>query len=120
MLATLIKSFDFDAAHHVPSFPEGHRCRNTHGHAYRVEVVLTGEVDPATGILIDFKHIKAALDPLRERLDHSLLNDIPGLENPTTELLAKWLFDRIQPQLPQLTTIRVRETRNNCVEYHGD
>ena len=120
MQATLIKSFDFDAAHHVPSFPTGHPCRNTHGHAYRVDLILTGTVDPATGILIDFRIIKDALDPLRSQLDHSLLNDLPGLENPTTELLAKWLFDRLKPSLPQLTTIRVRETRNNCVEYHGD
>lgn len=119
MRASLTKTIDFEAAHWLPSFPEDHKCRRLHGHSFRVEVVVEGEVDPAKGYLIDFGEIKAVLGPIEDRLDHRLLNEVEGLENPTAEMLAKWVYDRVKPELPLLSAIRVRETCTSAAEYRG-
>jgi 6-pyruvoyltetrahydropterin/6-carboxytetrahydropterin synthase len=120
MRATLVKSFRFEAAHFVPTFPAGHPCARMHGHSYKIEVVIEGEVDPAKGYVIDFRDIKRAYKPVEETLDHQMLNDIPGLEIPTSEVLSKWIYDRLKPSLPLLKTIRVYETATSYVEYHGE
>lgn len=97
MSTTLFKDFTFEAAHRLPHVPEGHKCGRLHGHSFMVRLEITGEVDPHTGWIIDFAELKAAFKPTYERLDHHYLNDIPGLENPTSEVLAKWIGIRLNP-----------------------
>lgn len=119
MRVTLTRTFSFEAAHHLPTFPEGHKCRRLHGHSFRVEVQVSGEVDPQRGFLIDYGAIQDACEPLRRRLDHYLLNDIEGLENPTSEVLARWLWERLTPALPLLSAVVVHETCTSACEYRG-
>ncbi len=99
---TITQAFTFEAAHHLPHVPETHRCRRLHGHSYRVELRLSGEVDSHTGFVVDFFDVEKSFQPLLERLDHHLLNEIDGLENPTAENIALWIFDRVKPELRQL------------------
>ncbi len=120
MRARLTREFDFHAAHHLPLFPEGHKCRGLHGHTFRCEVQVEGHVDPELGVVVDFDDIKAAVGPVESQLDHAVLNDLPGLEQPTTEFLAKWIYDRVKSALPGLTRVKVWETPRNAVEYWGD
>jgi 6-pyruvoyltetrahydropterin/6-carboxytetrahydropterin synthase len=120
MTVTLSKTFHFEAAHDLPTFPEGHKCRRLHGHTFRFEVVVRGKVDPARGYLIDYGDIKRAVEPVVKRLDHYYLNEIEGLENPTSEMLAKWLFDHIKPVLTPLSAIVVYETCTSRCEYRWD
>lgn len=119
MKIKLSKTFDFEAAHWLPTFPQGHKCRRLHGHSFHVDVVVEGEVDPARGFLIDYGDIKAAIEPVRQQLDHYLLNEIPGLDNPTAEMLTKWIYDRLKPALPLLSCVIVRETCTSSAEYRG-
>ncbi len=120
MRVKLTKQFHFEAAHDLPTFPEGHKCRRLHGHSFRFDVVVEGEVDPAQGYLIDYGDIKAACAPLIQRLDHYYLNEIEGLENPTSEMLARWIYDRLKPALPLLARIIVHETCTSACEYAGE
>ncbi len=120
MRISLTKSIDFEAAHWLPTFPEGHKCRRLHGHSFKVDVVVEGEVDPDKGYLIDFGEIKVLTAPIVDALDHRLLNDIDGLENPTAEMLAKWIYDRLAPDLPILKLVRVCETCTSAAEYAGE
>lgn len=119
MRVSLAKSFTFEAAHWLPTFPEGHKCRRMHGHSFRVDVVVEGDVDPAKGYLIDYAEISTAVDPLRKRLDHYLLNEIEGLEIPTSEVLARWVFDRLKRQLPLLAEVIVHETCTSRCHYRA-
>jgi 6-pyruvoyltetrahydropterin/6-carboxytetrahydropterin synthase len=119
MHVRLSKTFRFEAAHLLPTFPPEHKCRRLHGHSFKFEVVVEGEVDPAQGYLLDYGRITKAADPLVDQLDHRYLNDIPGLENPTAENLASWIFHRLQPALPGLSAISVRETCTTGCEYRG-
>ena len=113
------RTFTFDAAHRLPNVQEGHKCARLHGHTYTVEIRLSGEVDAAAGWVRDFGDLKAAFKPLEEKLDHRLLNEIPGLENPTSEILAQWLWDRLITDLPELSRVSVSETANSGVVYQG-
>ena len=115
----LVKDFRFEAAHWLPNVPEGHKCRRMHGHSFRGEVAVRGDVDPATGWLIDFADLKRAVDPLVARLDHYLLNEIDGLENPTSEMLAVWLWERLAPHVPLLYRVTVEETCSSRCHYFG-
>lgn len=119
MRMTLTKQFRFEAAHDLPMFPEGHKCRRLHGHSFRFDVVVEGEMDPLKGYLIDYGDIKQAVDPIVQQLDHYYLNEIAGLENPTSEMLAIWLYDRIKPVLPLLAKIVVYETCTSACSYAG-
>lgn len=119
MQAELIRSFTFEAAHTLPNAPEGHKCRGMHGHSYRVDVHATGEVDPETGWLMDFGELRDAVDPVIAELDHQVLNEIPGLENSTSEMLAKYVWDRVAPQLPPLSAVTVWESDNSRCVYRG-
>ncbi len=119
MRIRLAKSFSFEAAHFLPSFPEGHKCRRMHGHSFRVDIVVEGPLDPARGYLVDYGDIKRAVAPLHDELDHRLLNDLPGLTNPTSEMLAVWVWDRLHPVLPMLAEVIVHETCTSRCEYRG-
>ncbi len=119
MHAELIKTFRFEAAHSLPRAPDGHKCRRLHGHGYRVDVHVAGEVDPDTGWLTDFGDLKAIVQPILDTLDHQHLNDVPGLENSTSERLAKYLWDRIQPRLPILSAVTVWESETSRCVYRG-
>src|SRR6266542_4983981 len=110
MFVRLTKQFHFEAAHDLPTFPDGHKCRRLHGHSFRFEVIVEGEVDPAKGYLIDYGDIKKAAEPVVKRLDHYYLNEVEGLSNPTSENLARWLWEKIKPALPELSEIVVHET----------
>lgn len=106
----IFKVFQIEAAHRLPNVPAGHKCARLHGHSFRVEVHVAGEPDPHSGWVMDFADVKAAFTPLFEQLDHHYLNDIEGLENPTSEMLARWIFQRLAPRLPGLDEVVVHET----------
>jgi 6-pyruvoyltetrahydropterin/6-carboxytetrahydropterin synthase len=114
----IFREFTFEAAHRLPGVPEGHKCRRLHGHSFRVEVHVGGEVDPEAGWVMDFAELKAAFAPLHDQLDHRYLNEVPGLANPTSEVLARWIWDRLTGALP-LTAVVVRETCTSGVVYRG-
>ena len=120
MFVRLSKTFHFEAAHDLPTFPPDHKCRRLHGHSFRFDVIVEGDVNPEKGYLIDYGDIKRAVDPIVKRLDHYYLNEIEGLANPTSEVIAKWLWDRIKPSLPLLATIIVHETCSSSCEFRGD
>ena len=113
----IFREFTFEAAHRLPNLPPEHKCTRLHGHSYKVIVTVTGPVDPALGWVMDFGDIKEAWKPLDATLDHYYLNDIPGLENPTSENLAAWIWNRIKPTLPELSSIAVRETCTSGCTY---
>lgn len=109
--------FAFEAAHQLPHVPEGHKCRRLHGHSYKVTLQLCGEVDPALGWFIDFGDLEDVVRPVLATLDHHLLNDIEGLANPTSELLAEWVFRRLAARLPELQSVRVSETADSSATF---
>jgi 6-pyruvoyltetrahydropterin/6-carboxytetrahydropterin synthase len=115
----LVKDFRFEAAHWLPNVPEGHKCRRMHGHSFRGEVAVRGEIDPQTGWVIDFAELRRAVDPIVLRLDHYLLNEIEGLENPTAERLAVWIWQQVAPALPSLFRITIEETCTSRCHYFG-
>ncbi len=119
MTTEIYRTFSFDAAHYLPKVPDGHKCGHMHGHTYTVEIRLRGDVDPVAGWVRDFGDIKEAFRPLEVLLDHRVLNDVPGLDNPTSELLAQWLWERLVPTLPDLCSVGVSETSNSGVVYRG-
>ena len=115
----LRKSFQFEAAHLLPHLPKAHKCRRLHGHSFRVDVAVTGPVDPHVGWFLDYSDIKAAFEPLMEALDHRYLNDVEGLSNPTSENLAAWIWERLVARLPSLTRVTVHETCEARCHYLG-
>lgn len=120
MRVRLGKTFGFEAAHFLPCFPEGHKCRRMHGHSFKVEVVVEGEMDPAKGYLIDYADIKKATAPIEDALDHRVLNEIDGLENPTSEVIAVWIWERLAGELPMLSEVIVHETCTSRCSYRGE
>ena len=115
----LVHEFRFEAAHRLPRVPEGHKCARLHGHSFKVEVAIFGDVNPETGWLIDFGELYEIWRPLHDKLDHHYLNEIPGLENPTSEVLAKWIWDQLLPSLPVLEQVTLFETCDARCEYRG-
>ena len=115
----ITQAFRFEAAHRLPNVPERHRCHRMHGHSYRVELQLEGPVDPASGFVVDFFDIEAAFGPLLARLDHHCLNDIEGLDNPTAENIAIWIWERTRPTLAALSQVTVFETSDCWAVYDG-
>lgn len=116
----LSKEFSFEAAHLLPNVPAGHKCSRLHGHSFRVRLHVTGPVGERTGWVIDFADISAVSRRIQDRLDHRYLNDIPGLENPTSEVLAKWIWREARPALPMLSAVEVHETCTTRCIYRGD
>ena len=113
------KELTFEAAHRLPQVPEGHKCARLHGHSYRLEVHISGSVDPTMGWIMDFSDLKAAVNPVIAQLDHYYLNEVPGLENPTSENLARWVWKHLEGALP-LSRIVVRETCTSGASFAGD
>ena len=113
------KEFTIDCAHSLPNVPDGHKCKNVHGHTYKIRVVLKGELDPVFGWVFDFAEIKTAFEPLKEILDHKYINDVEGLENPTAENLAIWIWNRLASELKTLFEIWVFETPTSGTVYRG-
>jgi 6-pyruvoyltetrahydropterin/6-carboxytetrahydropterin synthase len=116
----LFKQFSIEAAHWLPHVPPGHKCRRMHGHSFQIEVHVSGPVDAELGWVMDFAEIKTAFKPIEEQLDHYCLNEIAGLENPTSENLASWIWTRLKPELPLLSAIVIRETCTSGCIYRGD
>jgi 6-pyruvoyltetrahydropterin/6-carboxytetrahydropterin synthase len=115
----LRKTFQFEAAHLLPHLPDGHKCRRLHGHSFQVEIVVDGPLDPGFGWVMDYADISAAFKPVWERLDHFYLNEIPGLANPTSEIVAIWIWDQLALALPLLSEIVVAETCTARCVYRG-
>lgn len=116
----LVKDFRFEAAHYLPNLPDAHKCRRTHGHSFRGEIAVRGPVDPEIGWVIDFADLKRAIQPVVDRLDHYLLNEVEGLPNPTSELLAVWIWEKLAPQLPGLVRVTIEETCTSRCHYYGE
>ena len=119
MNVRLVHEFRFEAAHRLPHVPEGHKCSRLHGHSFRVELAIEGAVNPATGWLIDFAELHDLWAPLHHELDHRYLNDIPGLENPTSEILSRYIWQKLKPRLPPLCRVTLYETCESRCEYEG-
>ncbi len=119
MHVRLVREFRFEAAHRLTSVPAEHPCGKLHGHSYRVELSLEGPVDPKAGWLVDFGEIETAWNRARSLLDHAVLNDVAGLDNPTCEHLTRWIWDAVSPALPQLRRVTVWETADARCEYEG-
>jgi 6-pyruvoyltetrahydropterin/6-carboxytetrahydropterin synthase len=116
----IYKEFTFEAAHQLPNAPPGHKCRRLHGHSFRAEIRVRGPVAEPAGWVLDFADIKTAFAPLHDCLDHRYLNEIEGLENPTSENLARWIWQRLQPALPGLSAVVIRETCTSGCVYTGE
>jgi 6-pyruvoyltetrahydropterin/6-carboxytetrahydropterin synthase len=116
----IFKEFTFEAAHRLPHLPPEHKCSRLHGHSFRVEIHVRGAIDPVTGWIMDFGDIKTRFQPVLDQLDHYYLNEIPGLDNPTSEHLARWIWSRLVVDLPTLSRVVVRETCTTGCVYTGD
>jgi 6-pyruvoyltetrahydropterin/6-carboxytetrahydropterin synthase len=115
----IFKIFTLEAAHRLPQVPPGHKCARVHGHSFRVAIHVVGPVDAGQGWVMDFADLTRRFQPLYDQLDHHYLNDVPGLENPTSEHLAQWIWVRLKPGLPALSRIVVHETCTAGCEYRG-
>jgi len=115
----IFREFTFEAAHRLPNLPADHKCTRLHGHSYHVIVTVDGPVDPVLGWVMDFGDVKSAWRPIDEILDHQYLNEVPGLENPTSEVLAAWIWERLQVDLPRMVSVSVRETCTSGCTYRG-
>jgi 6-pyruvoyltetrahydropterin/6-carboxytetrahydropterin synthase len=115
----IFKEFTFEAAHRLPNVPSEHKCSRLHGHSFRCEVHVSGPLHAKLGWVTDFAELKQAFEPLHRILDHNYLNEIDGLQNPTSEVLARWIWNRLQPRLPNLNAIVVRETCTSGCIYRG-
>mgnify|MGYP002780688011 CR=1 FL=1 len=118
MRTELARTYRFEAAHRLPQVPEGHKCARLHGHSFQVSLRISGEVDPKRGWIVDFAEMDAAWQPLHAQLDHHYLNEIPGLENPTSEVLAQWIATRLHIPGARLVSVTVFETCDeSCTVY---
>ena len=120
LLMDLFADFSFEAAHRLPHVPPEHKCARLHGHSFRVRVTVTGDVDPRLGWIIDYADIIKVFAPIHDALDHRYLNEVEGLENPTSELLAAWIWKRLKPSLSGLSAVEVRETCTTGCVYRGE
>lgn len=120
MTHRISKIFTFEAAHRLPHVAPGHKCGRLHGHSYKMEIVIAGDIDKDNGWVMDFGSIKDSITPIVNVLDHNYLNDIPGLENPTSENIARWVWKRLKPELPMLDEIIISETTTSRCFYKGE
>lgn len=120
MKARLAKDYFFEAAQTLPNVPAGHKCGAMHGHSFKLEIVVEGEVNPETGWIYDHARISRAVEPLIDLLDHKYLNEVSGLENPTIELMCAWFWGKLASQLPGLAEIVIHETPTARCIYRGE
>jgi 6-pyruvoyltetrahydropterin/6-carboxytetrahydropterin synthase len=114
----LSKTFNLEAAHRLPHVPPDHKCARLHGHSFEVTLHVRGEVDPKLGWIVDFAEITRAFAPLHAQLDHRYLNEVPGLDNPTSENLARFILERIELQGASVHAVTVAETCTaSCTVY---
>ena len=116
----IFKTFTFDAAHFLPNVPEGHKCKNLHGHTYKMTLFLEGEVDEEFGWVKDFGELKEVVQPILLQIDHRFLNEIEGLENPTCENFTIWIWNKLKPQLNELIKIELSETPTSGAIFEGE
>ncbi|HIA80261.1 MAG TPA: 6-carboxytetrahydropterin synthase QueD [Candidatus Marinimicrobia bacterium] len=116
----VFKTFTIEAARSLPNLPDGHPCKNIHGHSFKITITVTGNVDNKTGFVMDFGDIDETFNPLLSKLDHSYLNDIEGLENPSSENVCQWIWERLAPSLPGLSQIDIKETDSTGCIYKGE
>ncbi len=116
----IYKEFSFDSAHYLPHVPEGHKCRNLHGHTYHIKIYIDGPLDPVVGWVMDYGDMKRVWKPIEEMLDHQYLNEIEGLENPTAEVIVVWIWRKLKPVLPELCKLELKETPSSGVVYRGE
>jgi 6-pyruvoyltetrahydropterin/6-carboxytetrahydropterin synthase len=116
----IYKKFSIEAAHWLPNVPEGHKCGRLHGHSFHIELHLSGPVDARMGWVEDFAEVKSAFKILEDKLDHRCLNEVEGLENPTSENLARWIWDHLKPELALLSKVVVEETCTSGCIYTGE
>ena len=116
----IFRVFQVEAAHRLPNVPEGHKCARLHGHSFRIEVHVSGPVGPESGWVMDFAELRRIFQPVYDQLDHHYLNEIEGLENPTSENLARWIWQQLKPVLEGLSKISVQETCNAGCIYRGE
>ncbi len=116
----IYKQFQIEAAHLLPNLPEEHKCRRLHGHSFSIDIHVEGELVEETGWVMDFADIGKAFQPIFDKLDHRFLNEVEGLENPTSENIARWIWQRLKPELPELKTIYVKETCTSGCVYEGE
>ncbi|MBS1655733.1 MAG: 6-carboxytetrahydropterin synthase QueD [Bacteroidetes bacterium] len=116
----IYKEFSFDSAHFLPNVPDWHKCKNMHGHTYHLRVYIKGTPHPELGWIMDFKELKDLVNPLIDQLDHKLMNNVEGLQNPTAENITIWFWDRLKPLLPNLSHIELKETPTTGVIYNGE
>lgn len=112
--------YHIEAARKLPNLPPTHPCGNLHGHSFQIQIFVSGLIDPVTGWVMDFADLDAAFEPIRQKLDHRYLNDIEGLNNPTSENLARWIWQQLKPAVPWLSKIIVQETHKSGCIYTGD
>ena len=115
----LVREYRFEAAHKLPAVPEGHKCRRLHGHSFKIELTVAGPVDPTSGWFIDYGVLDDLWKPLNDVLDHNYLNEVPGLENPTSEILSRWIWDKLKGGLPSLSAVTVFETCDARCTFRG-
>ena len=115
----IYRTFTFDSAHYLPHVPESHKCRQIHGHTYKLTIFIEGQPDERYGWVMDFSDVKRIMAPVIHMVDHKLLNSVPGLENPTCEMLVVWLWDKIKPGIPMLKRVELAETPTSGVLYEG-
>jgi 6-pyruvoyltetrahydropterin/6-carboxytetrahydropterin synthase len=116
----IFKEFSIEAAHWLPNVPAGHKCGRLHGHSFHLELHVSGPVDPHFGWVVDFADIKKAFKAIEDQIDHRCLNEVAGLENPTSEHLARWLWQKLRPALPALSKVVVKETCTSGCIYMGE
>jgi 6-pyruvoyltetrahydropterin/6-carboxytetrahydropterin synthase len=116
----IIQEFRFEAAHYLPKVPHDHKCRRLHGHSFKVALTITGNLDEEKGWVLDFADVEAIFQPILDTLDHHYLNEVPGLENPTSEIIARWIWRQIIPKLPRLKQVKLWETCESQCIYRGE
>ena len=116
----IFKEFSFEAAHRLPNVPDQHKCARLHGHSFAVRISVSGSVGENSGWVMDFDTITSTFRPILSQLDHYYLNDIAGLENPTSENIARWIWKQLKPELPALSAVEIRETCTSGCIYRGD
>ena len=116
----VFKTFSIEAARSLPNLPDDHPCTNVHGHSFKITITVSGDINETTGFVIDFDNIDTAFKPIFQMIDHSYLNDIEGLENPSSENMCRWIWTRLAPTLTGLSQIKIKETDSTGCTYKGE